>query len=415
MPRPPFDRLAYREPRPSPPLIHALGLVNRFVVLPGIVKLRAIDFPRADGERLRQAVTSRPTFLAPHHPEFMTDWLIDKEISRRVAPLMAHWASYEVVNIHPAAQWVWLRNNLIANAPGGSGKEYSVRWARAGHGVLLHPAGVPSWHGDRVGTLVPGAIDMAWEASLETRGEAIVAPIVWKLHFVGDVSQPLHRAIRHVEKMLGRPSPERLPLEQRFAALQWAVLERSMARYGTSRLEAGAEFFSAQSAHADRLLGELESRYGAAEGDRPRRLHGLRRAILAAARTDPERSRADRRALAEIERLGHFTSEHYGSPTLTQEQIAESVSQIRLGLAGRGFREALFGVLPVAVAPRIASIRAPEPILVVASEEDGAAARAEYLRTLRMRLQQGLDRLTAELEPTIGRTRRPNPFHVSKT
>jgi hypothetical protein len=104
--RPPFDRLAYREPRPSPFLIHALGIANRFVVLPGIVRLHAIDFPRAEAARLRASVTTRPTFLAPNHPEFMTDWLIDKEISRRVAPLMAHWASYEVVNIHPVAQWV---------------------------------------------------------------------------------------------------------------------------------------------------------------------------------------------------------------------------------------------------------------------------------------------------------------------
>jgi hypothetical protein len=412
MSRPPFDRLAYREPRPSPALIHALGLVNRFVVLPGIVRLQAIDFPRADIEKLRGAIASRPTFLAPHHPEFMTDWLIDKEISRIVSPLMAHWASYEVVNIHPVAQWVWLRNNLIANAPGGLGKEYSVRWARAGHGVLLHPEGVPSWHGDRVGTLVPGAIDMAWEASAESGAEAMVAPIVWKLHFVGDVTKPLHRAITRVERMLGRSSDEQLPLEQRLASLQGAVLERSLARYGAPRPIPASEFFSIQSAHAERLLAELESRHGATEGDRPRRLHALRRAILAAAKTNPKQARADRRTLAEIERLGHFTSDHYGGATLTQEQIAESVSQIRLALAGRGLREALFGVLPVAVAPRIASIRAPDPLPVQASEGDAAETRAHLLRSLRTRLQEGLDRLQAELEPEIGRYRRPNPFRV---
>jgi hypothetical protein len=91
----------------------------------------------------------------------MTDWMLDKEVSRRVAPLMAHWASYEIVNPNPWAQAFWLRNNLIANAPGGGGKEYSIRWARAGHGVLLHPEGTPSWHGDAVGTLVPGIVEMA--------------------------------------------------------------------------------------------------------------------------------------------------------------------------------------------------------------------------------------------------------------
>ena len=405
MPRPPFDRLAYREPQPSPALIHTLGALNRFVVLPWIVRLARIDFPRADVERLRSALTRYPTFLAPHHPEFMTDWLLDKEISRRVSPLMAHWASYEVVNIHPIAQWVWLRNNLIANAPGGSGKEHSVRWARAGHGVLLHPEGAPSWHGERVGPLVPGVIDMAWEASRENGTEALVAPLVWKLHFPCDVSRPLHRALSHVESLLATPSREDLPLEQRFASLQCAVLERSLARHGSARRVSEKEFFAVQEEHAERLLAHMESLIGATQGDRARRVHALRRRILAS--TEKERARADRRILAEIERLGHFTKEHYGGPMLTQEQIAESLSQIRLALAGRGWREGLFGVLPVAVAPRVASIRAPSPLAIRA--EDGAM-RPELLRELGARLQGGLDRLGAELEPTISPYRRSNPF-----
>ena len=156
-----FDRLAYCEPRPSPPVIHLLGALNRHLLLPHVLRLRSFDLPAPDLARLRAAV--RPgtaAFLAPNHPEFMTDWMIDKEISRRVSPLMAHWASYEVVNAHPLAQRLWLRNNLIANAPGGGGRAYSLRWARAGHGVLLHPEGAPSWHGDGVGPLVPGVVSM---------------------------------------------------------------------------------------------------------------------------------------------------------------------------------------------------------------------------------------------------------------
>jgi hypothetical protein len=221
--------------------------------------------------------------------------------------------------------------------------------------VLLHPEGAPSWHGEGVGPLVPGVIDMAWEASRASGTEALVAPIVWRLHFRGDVSKPLHRAITH----------------------------------------------------AERLLVELESRHGATEGDRPRRVHALRRAILAERASDPERARDERRALAEVERLGHFTSEHYGAATLSQEQIAESVSQIRLALARKGFREALFGVLPVAVAPRMASIRAREPMVVNAK---GTQERGHLLYDLRSRLQKSLDQLGAELEPEVGRYRRPNPF-----
>jgi hypothetical protein len=413
-----FDRLAYREPRPSPAIIHAIGFLNRHLVLPHVLRLRAVDLPAADLGRLRESV--RPgtaAFLAPNHPEFMTDWLVDKEVSRRISPLMAHWASYEVVNIHPVAQWVWLRNNLIANAPGGSGREYSSRWARAGHGVLLHPEGAPSWHGDRVGPLVPGVVTMAWEtaAAIAAAGEGMpvrIVPLVWKLHFTGDAGAALGREIAHVARALGLPDAEPgAPLERRFAALQEAVLARSVALHGGGAPAGDGSFFARQAAHAERLLAALEARHGRTGGDLPRRLHGLRRAILAA--VDRDASRRDRRLLAEIERLHHFTADHYGGATLTQEQIAESVKQVRLALLVRGWREAAHGVLPVAVAPRTVSIRVPAPLDLDAAPDragDAAAVQANLLAELRERMQGALDALNAELEPLVGPLRRPNPF-----
>jgi hypothetical protein len=409
---PRFDRLAYLEPCPSPLLIHAVGLVNQWILLPHVLRVRVADFPAPDLARLRSVV--RPgcaTFLAPCHPEFMTDWLIDKEISRRVSPLMAHWASYEVVNIHPAAQWVWLRNNLIANAPGGSGKEYSVRWARNGHGVLLHPEGGSNWHADRIGALVPGVIDMALEAARRGPEPVYVAPIVWKICFRGDVSSRLQSAIGSLERDLKLAPHPGVALEARFAALQKSLLIQSMTRDGAAPPTdfPDAEFFSLKAAHAARLLEGLESRHGPSEDDRPRRLHALRRAIHASARMDAEAARRDRRALAEVERLDHFSPEHYGAPTLTQEQIAESLTQTRLALLHRGWRNALYSAVPVAVTRRNVSIRVPEPLQVTAGQGE-ANAPATLLRVLRDRLQSGLDRLSSALEPVVSPHRRPNPF-----
>ncbi len=100
-----FDPRTYREPRPRPWLIRLLGPVNRHVMLGPVLRLRAFDLPAADLARLRAAVNrGTAAFLGPNHPEFMTDWLIDKELSRRVSPLMAHWASYEIVNGSPLTQ-----------------------------------------------------------------------------------------------------------------------------------------------------------------------------------------------------------------------------------------------------------------------------------------------------------------------
>jgi hypothetical protein len=410
MPR--FDPLAYRSPRPSPWLIHAMGVLNRRAILPGLLRVRAIDFPDEDVRRVRALV--RPgaaAFLGPNHPEFTTDWLIDKEISRRVSPLMAHWASYEIVNMHPWAQALWLRNNLIANAPGGSGRADSIAWALAGHGVLLHPEGTPTWHGDHVAPLVPGIVEMAWETCVERPGLPVhVVPLVWKLRFTGDVGPALGREMAYVERRLGLASGRGLGVAERFARLQRAILARSLERYGAGAAVEGG-FFEAQAAHAAALLARLEARYGETRGEFGRRAHALRRAILKAASDGAEEARPDRRVLLEVERLSRFTRELYGGATLTQEQIAESLKQVRLAFLTRGLRDGFHGVVPVAVAERIAHVRAPAPIAVheaFARGGDAEAARVELLAGLRARLQGGIDALNAEIASAVDPWRREN-------
>ena len=409
---PGFDPLAYRDPIPSPLLIRALGPVVRGLVLPHLLRVRAIDFPAADVARLRATV--RPgtaAFLGPNHPEFMTDWMIDKEVSRRVSPLMAHWASYEVVNIHPVAQALWLRNNLVANAPGGGGRGYSIRWALAGHGVLLHPEGTPTWQGDAIGPLVPGIVEMAWEACrMRPDLPVYVVPLVWKLVFTRDVGRELGEEMTRIERGTGLADRRGLDVAARFAQLQRGILARSMERFGGVGGEE-RDFFKAQAAHAQALLARLEAKHGSIEGTLPRRLHALRRGILARAAAGAEDARADRRVLLEVERLTRFTRERYGAATLTQEQLAESLKQARLAFLTKGFANGLHGVVPVAVAARVAHIRAPEPIPVheaFARGGDEAAARAGLVATLHARLQGALDEVNRELAPAVDPFRRPN-------
>jgi hypothetical protein len=386
-----FDPRKYRDPLPSPWLIHALGPVVRHGVLP-LLRIRSIDFPAADVARMRAVI--RPgtaAFVGPNHPEFMTDWMLDKEVSRRVSPLMAHWASYEIVNIDPIAQALWLRNNLIANAPGGGGRAYSVRWALKGHGVLLHPEGTPSWHGDSVGPLVPGIVEMAREA-LVANAPVWIVPLVWKLRFTREIGRELAREMALLERSLKLADGRALDVAQRFAQLQRGILSRSLEKFGG--VATGGDFFTQQEAHASALLTRLEAKYGPTEGVLPRRLHTLRKAILGA------RERQDRTVLLEVERLTRMTRAIYGGATLTQEQVAECLKQARLAFLTKGFANALHGVMPVAVAPRVAHIRAPEPIAVTA---DG-----DLLGVLHERLQGALDALNRELAPVIDPYRMEN-------
>jgi hypothetical protein len=378
-----FDPRAYRDPRPSPALIHTLGPINRHLVLPGLLRLADIDFPAGDVERLRSAVNpGTAAFLGPNHPEFFTDWMIDKEVSHRVSPRMAHWAAYDIVNMNPVAQWFWLRNNLIANVPGGGGKDYSVRWAIAGHGVLLHPEGAATWQGDRVSALVPGIVDMAWQCRREIaarglRRPVFVAPVVWKLHFVRDVGAGLSREMDGIESALRLPAGGRLDVGERFAALQRNLLLRQCERFefsGRSPDPAGGYF---------------------------------------GAKEDHEATREDWIRINELTRLVAFDPALYDRPTLTQEQIAENLKRTRGMVMRKGFANALHNLVPVAVGPRVAHIRVPGPLAVdgVDPALDDDAARAKLLADLHDRMQASLHLLRCEVAPVVERHARPNPLH----
>ena len=405
-----FSPLEYRDPAPAPWLIHTLGAVNRLAILGALLKFRRIELLDADRSRLRAAVNpGTAAFLGPIHPEFLTDWMIDKEISRLCSPLMAHWASYEIVNASPAVRAFWLANNLVANAPGGGGRAYSLRWAEQGHGVLLHPEGTATWHGDRVSTLLPGIVEMAWDCSLGLRSRndarpVWIIPLAWRFSFVGDVRRGLAAEIGHIERALGLPRT-RGPLDDRFGRLMWALLRRQ-----SERLElpapTGGDYFAEQARSIASLRERLAARYGPLDPDFTRANFQLRKAMRERSTGDPDGVRTDRAQLIELQRLTEFDPALYARPSLDQERIAEVLKRTRTSLVTRGFRNVLANGLPIAAGPRVAHIRVPEPIAVEAAplpDAAAAAARTLLLGGLQASLQRALDGLGAELSPAAKR------------
>ncbi len=404
--------------------MHATTPLIRHLVLPRVLKVRSLDWPAADRARLASTLgPGRAAFIGPNHPEFMTDWMLDKEIASRVSPLMAHWASYEIVNMGPFVQAFWLSQNLIANAPGGGGREYSLRWAALGHGVLLHPEGTATFHARMIGTLVPGIVDMAWECVRRSREsgpplEVHVVPITWALPFTRDVGGPLAREMAHVERALGLASGDGMAIERRFGALLVHLLERQCREQDVTppRLDPahpGSAYFDAQDACERELMARLVERYGMPDGPPERAVHALRRAIRERAPEDEARARLDRRRVFEIERLRRFPRAAYSGATLTQEQIAETLKRIRCGLMTRTLADRLHAVVPVPVAARAGHIRVPEPFAIhreFIDGDDGDAARAALLGALRQRLQDAVDRLADEVEPVVAPYRRANPL-----
>jgi hypothetical protein len=412
------------------PGLRRLPFVRELPVVRGHFRIRALDFPAADRERLRAVVNERTAaFIAPNHPEFGLDWMMDKEISMLVAPRMASWASRGIVASAPR---FWTRNNLVANDGGDAARRYSVAWALRGHGVLLHPEGSVHWTANKIHPLFHGIADMATEAARCVRASGtgrpvFIVPIVWKYRYTRDVSANIHRELGTIERALSLECTEGLGVAERFNALQTNVLAGRMRRFdfelvSDPKRELGSDtnFFLRQDAFRGHLVDDLTSRYSIEPSDSiDRTISRLKRAILraradAGGRVDPRFAR-DLERVDEANRLGGFTRDVYGTPTLSQEQIFESLKRLRASLLIRGLGHTLHNFLPTPYGSRVAHIRVPEPISIDLGRAAGDdAERSDYVDELidltRERMQSALDEINREIADEVGSLSHPNPF-----
>ena len=129
------------------PILRSIPVVRDLPFVHGYFWIRDIDIPASDRSTLDRVVNAgTAAFLGPNHPEFGTDWLIDKEVSTLVAPRMASWADSGIV---AAAPRFWGMNNLVANNGGeaachsrearGIDGGRDTRGARAAHGAKERP------------------------------------------------------------------------------------------------------------------------------------------------------------------------------------------------------------------------------------------------------------------------------------
>lgn len=368
----------FRAPRPSPFLMWVLGYVNRWFLLlglpllrriPGIRDLpgvrgyfwvREIDFPEPDFERLQRAVNpGTAAFIGPNHPEFGFDWMMDKEISTRVAPRMASWAAANIIATAPA---FWLRNNLIENTGGEGAMRYSVERALAGEAVLLHPEGSVHWTGELIHPLFGGIAEMACEAARRggVNGRPVyIVPIVWRIEYSADISAALHEEMEYIERYLGLVVSSEVNVNERFRLLQEGILARQMNAFGFDPgWVAGLDFFARQDAFRDWLIEDIETRYTV------ERCESVERLLARFRRAIPPELKADRAKVDEALRLGGFSREAYARKPLTQEQLAESLKRHRATLVRRGWRNVLHNYLPRPLGPRVVRVKVPEPILV---------------------------------------------------
>jgi len=422
-------------PRPNPALIAAMVPLNRWLMLRGtpilrdipgmnripgirgIANIRHIDFPQPDQQRLAATIgESRAAFITPNHPEFFTDWMIDKEIAARLAPRAAFWATNGVVNgLGRAVQRFWLANNLIAQIPGNSApaRAHSVDWALRGNGVLLHAEGAVGWHADVLAPLMPGAAEMAFEALRLGQAnspdfQAFVVPVVWKLAFMRDVTAALHAECAYVERKLNIGAPPALatPAERVYRIYE-ALLTRDEAACEISGIP-GQSFAQRHDVLVSTLSARLADMLGLAN-DREL-LSDARRWLRKQSVRGEDKERTVRKAIETLQRLKRIGPFAWASPMVTKEQVAEHIKRIRNDYCKGTLRDTLNAFIPQPVGPRTCHIRVAEPLAIHAFKGSAEEATEE----LRRRMQAALDAVNAELRAAGRFNDTPNPFFVGQ-
>ncbi len=399
------------------PLLRRIPFVRDLPLVHGWFWVREFDLPEQDRRALASSVNSGTVaFIGPNHPEFGTDWMVDKEISTLVAPRMASWADRGIV---AGAPRFWGMNNLVANDGGAAAKDYSVEWALEGEGVLLHPEGSVRWTNDRIHALYPGIAQMAMQAAERTERPVYIVPIVWKYRFVGDVSRRMHREMRILEEGLSLPQGDVTTVAGRFHALQMNVLAQRMRRFGYG--DAPGDFFERQVAFQRHLVTALEEHYHTDDvGSVDRRIARIARSIRdERSALGRDAASADRRAVLkehlamadEAKRLGEFSREVYGSPMLSQEQLFESLKRLRDRLLREGWKNAVAIMMPKPFGPRVVHVGVPDAIRVSPVAPSHAKDyETSLLEHARARMQEKLDEINARIAPEVARYAHANPF-----
>lgn len=402
------------------PLLRDLPGLRRLPGLAGLCDIRDIQIPDADQTRLRASLQAgQACFLAPNHPEFFTDWMIDKELSARFAPRLACWATHDIVNgMGAAMQRFWLRNNLIAQIPGSGGaaaKQHSVAWALQGHGVLLHPEGAVNWHADRIAPLYQGVAELALDAysSLDEQAatqRVLVQPLLWKLRFIRDESAAIGKELAWTAKRLRLPLDRAQALPQQLQQILAALLAREAEAAGILLPE--APYFTRRR----QFLATLAQQLDQLTPDSALSLPAPRRWQRAARESeDRERKQQLKQGLAAWERLNRVDETAYNQPLLAQEHIAECVKRIRQDYCRGTLRDTLNAYCPRPPGPRSLQLRVPEAIDVGRwlSEHPGADAQA-LTQHLRQLMQRDLDLLLQQLHQTRPYWTLPNPLYQAE-
>lgn len=378
------------------PLLKWIPIINKLPVIRGFCDITRIELSKAHENKLRSYIHSDSVaFIGPNHPEFFTDWMLDKEISARVAPKMASWATHEVVNgMGKTMQKFWLKNNLIAQIPGSGNKEakdYSIEHALNGHAVLLHPEGHVGWHSDVIAPLFSGIFEMAYQAYIQSKGEkpVYIVPVVWKLSFNKNVSKELHQEISFIEKTLHFQNSSELELTERLYGLFITQFQQIASKYNlvVNSLSISEIQNQIKQQLIKKIALSLNYQISSDFSSDLKNLNKLNKEV---------KDKEIKKQLTDLTNIIDFKFNYY-SDKISQENIAELLKKFRIRFCTKGFLNNFHKFIPIPVSSRTAFIEVPDAICLNDIIKNKEISKEEILHELQNRMQKQLNSINENL------------------
>ena len=403
------------------PIIRDIPVLNKIPGIRGLAKVRHIDFPRNDQQQLKSLTgKNRAAFFLPNHPEFFTDWMIDKYVLSKIAPKAACWATGRIVNgMGSLMQRFWLNNNLIAQVPGETlkGKQYSVKAALAGEGVLLHPEGQVRWFGNSISPLYCGAGEMAIDAyhkaiTDNVGFESWLAPIIWKLRFNHDVKLKLLDECDYIEKCLGLPaSLSHCPARRTYEIYHQLALRDYRLIVDNNDSVADLHLIELRDMIINAVSKQLCEKFSPEKTNQSTIVHSVKKWLQEVNR-DHGAYAITKQFCTVHKRWKILCDSAFIHSTISQEEIAEHLKRIRANFCHGSFRDRVNQIIPQAVGNRTAHIRAVKPVAVhEMMANDVNIDSAQIMSKVQQSMQIKLNDLNVELERKSPSLKVHNPFY----
>jgi hypothetical protein len=390
----PVSLNTFHTPRPRKGLIRFLAWVNDALVLPHLARIRHVHLPEEDATRLRSALRN-PSVICPNHPEFFTDWMLDKWLGSRFDPLTANWADPEIVNgMGGIARRFWLANNLVAAVRGEALEDalaYSAATLMRGHAVLIHPEGEVNWDNEALGSVKGGCVQIAQRAATQSKRTACIVPVVWFIRFCEDATPGLQAELDYVQQRLGFRSSRLQGPAERMNELYLALLEREASRYQLSTGTAGQSFLERFDIALDDALQRLSEHWAdqLAVDAAATPWDAARNWIRATRRRRGDVAPELRHQVGTLERMLRLLPARGDKTHLTQEQVAERVKRLRSDWLHASIRDQAARFVPRAAATREVFINVAEPVQIEPGED--AAQVDQHLAVLSQRMREAIE------------------------